>query len=261
MGFPERRPGYVPEAVWRLALEIRADTAETPSKAEDLTTVSRLLAPGMRQTWENLERQDIQEEQSWRLLLDLFYTSRPGRAFHPEYRESLKRVSERLPKIAKLAEQLSEQIEQVRALALETGIQYPPELGSLGALLDDMGPPIPAIEPRDRRELSEFVKELDYIEPAAMLEHLATVAKNFKPTPETWSAPHPNQPKAGFISEWVRFFDSRYSWHYRPLIPERPEIGAADLARIGSAVLQMELKGNSVSHARQGDPGRRNKKN
>lgn len=260
MGFPERHPGYVPKAVWRFALEIRDKGPAISGKAEDLETISRLMGTDMRQTWENLERQGIREEQSWRLLLDLFYTSRPGFAFHREYREALKQVGEQLPKIAKLAEQLSEQIEQVRALALETGIQYPPELGSLGALLDDMGPPVPAIELRDRRELYVFLKELDYIEPAALLEHLATVANDFEPTPDAGGAPHSTQRKAGVISEWVRFFDSRYSKYYRPFTPERPEIGAADLARIGSAVLGMNVLEDTVKKARQRDPRRRNKK-
>ncbi len=261
MGFPKRRPGYIPEPVWRFALELRGERPDIPSKAKDLETVSRLIGLDMRQTWENLERQGVQEEQSWRLLLDLFYTSRPGRAFHPEYRESLKRISERLPRIAKLAEQLREEIGQVCSLGLETGIQYPPELGSLGALLDDMGPPLPGIAPRDRPELSEFVKELDYLETGALLEHLAGIAKRFTPLPESWSAPHSNQRKVGFISEWVRFFDWRYAWHFRPFIPERPEIGAADLARIGAAVLQMDRIEEAIKKARQRDPRREPKKN
>jgi len=239
--WPARKPGYLPEAVWEHAQELRADPTLT---AEDLAPVARLIGLNLAETWQGLARR-VEGGLSWRLLLDLFRTSAPGAGFDPAIRDALRRTREILPRIAERAGELARLLEEAQSLGREHGISYPLEIEGLETWLSSaMGRAV---------ELPE--RALRTLDPPALLEALAVAAGEHEPAPELPHQAHGTTRKLGLLTEWVRSIDTRYRAYYAPLLrPQGLTLTDTELAAVGSAVLRMEVKRESVKAAREDAP-------
>lgn len=213
MTWPTVRPAWLPQEVWRFAHELRDDPeAIKPPVA----VLMRLLGADMAPTWRRLAASGVTDPRSWRLLLDLFATSAPGVAHDRDLRAGLAAAAKLQADIAAKADELGALLAELQTLANRHGLIAP--------VL------------KDYRAKADVLNDIQW-EAAA-----ADVAPAYP------DQAYATTRKKGIIPEWVRHFDTRWRLYYAGQIrPEGLTLGPADLARIGAAVLGLEVGPKAVS--------------
>lgn len=154
----DRRPEYLPAAVWRFYREL--DEKRDPASGESLLNqrdralIAHLFAPGMERTWRNFARhiegpdvdlsratssvypagmaqcgctfREAVSEMDWRRLFDLLLQVR--KTFDPSDRGAMRRAEDLLPEIAETAEDLVAKLREYQALRERHEISAPPRV-------------------------------------------------------------------------------------------------------------------------------------
>lgn len=235
----ERCPEYVPAAVWRFYRELALNE-------RDRDQIARLFGRDMALTWRSLAKQigtDDGATMDWRRLFDLLYTLRL--TFDPGARDAMQRAKKLLPEIAAAAESLAAMIRDYQALSEAHQITAPFDLYHLGALI--------RIAKHGRRDDLDDLdlpgKDVSLINPATLIEELAISSRLFKPGCSYDASTHVHDSKYSRISAWVRHFDARWKDRQRRMTA-RFDVSNADLARIASAVLRLDVTREAVKQAR-----------
>lgn len=238
--WPPQCPDYLPPDVWDFAHEVKNGRPERDN------VLARLMAVECAPVWKSLSVQGVSDKQSWRLLLDLFYTSAKGEAHDPYGRTALKTARELMPKIADKALELRELLDQYIELSREHGLTAPDEFYDLGCWMQAA---------RDPSIDEEQNYQGQRASPRDMIDALWDAALSHSPEPAYPDQGYMTTPKAGVLAEWVRHILTRYRIYYASQIKPCP-INFTDttIARIGSAVLGLELTRETVKYIRKKMP-------
>lgn len=218
MSWPTVRPDWLPPEVWSFAHELRDDPeAIKPPVA----VLMRLLAADMAPTWRRLAASGVADPRSWRLLLDLFATSAPGVAHDRALRGGLAAAAKLQADIVARAAELAALLAEAQSLANLHRLKVPVTMDYRGT-----------------------VDKLEAIHAAA----LADVAPAYP------DLAYATTPKGGTIPEWTRHFDARWRLYADQIQPAGLTLDHADLARIGAAVLGLEVDRKAVAKYRATTP-------
>lgn len=128
MNWPERRPDYLPEAVWEAAktpdllpCEFIFAAAQ-PDRHRVKTLVSLLIGPDMAPTWRGLAKRGVADPDSWQALLSCFVTCAPGIWFDKGARDALDKAAALAKEIAKMSSELERKLEDLRRIAGPHGL-------------------------------------------------------------------------------------------------------------------------------------------
>ena len=256
----DRRPEYVPAAVWRFYRELADKYPE--DQPERARLVARLFSPDMARTWRNLTRQietaplsplrieqesrwateddrglpprQVTAEQDWRHLLDLLLQL--PHTFAPEVRDELKHAEGLLAEIGDTAERLSDLMREYNHLSERHQFSRPEPFTIL----------------------SEWIKattgenEPGSYEPAPadMLQSLAFAAWYHETKAGDIDEAFIRDRKPSYIAAFVRHFDALWKRWQDLCFAARFEVSNTDLSRIASAVLRMDVSRETVKQAR-----------
>lgn len=255
----DRCPAWVPAPVWELARELEPDGWWS---AKVRAAAARLLGPGMAPTWRRLadEGHDWDEE-VWRLLFDLFFMSAETPAAAGNLRGALNDAGPALDRIAELADELADRIDAYSELAERNGISVPDELELTLEWVHRTARADPLFQqyaseqsgfPSPDGDAEEYLPR-----PVDLLRGLSNAAREHTPGTR-W--PHQGyvhaSRKEGRLVDWVRAFDLRFRENYlsQLRIPGLA-LGDTDLARIASAVLDLDVRREVVKKARRQPAG------
>lgn len=218
MTWPTARPAWLPPEVWRFAHELR-DNPET-MRVRTVVLI-RLLAPEMAPTWHRLAACGVTDPRSWRLLLDLFATSAPGMAHDRDLRAGMAEATRLQAAIVTRAAELAALLAEAQSLANRRRLKVPVTTDYRGTV--------------DKLEAIQAAAVADVV-PASPHGRPATTRKG------------------GTIPEWVRHFEARWRIYADQIQPAGLTLDHADLARIGSAVLGLEVDRTAVRKYRATTP-------
>jgi hypothetical protein len=161
-----------------------------------------------------------------------------------------------LDKIASHAGALALLLRELVEVRNRHGLSLPLELTSTLSLLERAGyqDPPSSIGPLQ----SEAEEAIAAVPLHYLLRTLADAAAERQAIPDRPHKAHATTRKGGLITEWVRSIDARFREGYaRNIYPQGLTLSDTELARIGSAVLDMELTRDAVKAARKRAPRNR----
>jgi hypothetical protein len=268
----DRRPEYLPAAVWRFYRELADKYPEdqperarlagrlfgTDRQSRERANLDGRKEPAIALTWRALARQietapvdPLREEQAtrwrddqplrqalaeqdWRHLLDLLLQL--PHTYTPEAREALRRADGLLSEIGEAAERLADLLREYSTIRERYQFTAP----ELFTMLSEWLKATTGEDEPGRYEPA----------PADMIESLALAAWSHTIDADAIDEAFIRDRKVSNITGWVRHFDALWARWQQDCCAARFEVSNTDLARIASAVLEMDISRETVKQAR-----------